>query len=576
MSILIERNVPCEMRDGCVLRANIYRDPDAGAQPALVFRTPYDKTAGAITYMALDPMRAVEAGYVVVQQDTRGRFTSEGVHSPWVDEYADGYDTIEWAARQPWSNGRVGAYGISYHGLTSWASAVGAPPSLQAIAPSQAPCDHYDVFFRQGAFQLGMHAHWAMRLMGPPELLRARREDPAAERMADFYLLIDQLDDYEALTRHLPIRTAPAARVEAPFFPYISDIYDHPTPDEYHAARSVTGRHADVRAPALITAGWHDVLLESDLQHYAAIQAYAPKAVAENTRLVIGPWVHGPGMHLTAGGEVDYGYRASGLSMDLKEDLTAYHLRWFDRWLKDAQTGSEAPVRIFVMGENRWRDEAEWPLARARDQAWHLHADGGLSPAPPAVGAQPRAYEHDPYDPTPTLGGGTLMPTIYPKGSVAQNPLHLRKDVLLFTSEILGQPIEVTGLVRMKLWASTSAGDADWVVKLCDVHPDGRAFNVCDGVVRASRRDRDREGPRPLEPDQIVEYDISLLATSMVFLHGHRLQLLVTSSDFPRYDRNPGTGELGFDARALIPARHRIYCDAEHPSHVSLPIVPRA
>ncbi|MXO60648.1 CocE/NonD family hydrolase [Altererythrobacter salegens] len=576
MAILIERDVTCEMRDGTVLRANVFRDPQAGPAPVLLFRTPYDKNAGAITYMALDPMRAVEAGYVVVQQDTRGRGTSEGVHTPWLDEFEDGYDSVEWAASQPWANGKVGAYGISYHGLTAWAAAVMAPPSLRAIAPSQAPCDLFDAFWRQGAFELGTFTQWALRVMGPTELLRARRSSPAEERGAEFLRLIDELDKYEELVRSLPLcAMAPCASHE-PYFSFIADTLEHRTPDDFLSDRSVSGRHAEVQVPVMITAGWHDVLLRSDLAHYSAM---ATRVAGTETKLpvqlTIGPWVHGQGMHLSAGGEVDYGYRASGLSMDLTEDLTTYHLRWFDRWLKDKEHPATAPVRIFVMGINHWRDEQEWPLERAKLTPWFFHGDGSLSPESPTVGSEPRSFEFDPADPLPTLGGATLMPTIYPKGAIAQNQLHGRSDLLLYTSAPLDEPLEVTGPISVRLWASTSARDADWVIKLCDVHPEGRSFSVCDGIVRASRRSRDWREPRPLTPHDIVEYEIDLAATSMVFLPGHRMQVLVTSSDFPRYDRNPGTGELGLDAAQLKSAVQIIYGDAEHRSHILLPVIPQ-
>jgi uncharacterized protein len=575
VAIVIDRNVSCEMRDGCILRANVFRPAEEGRYPVLVFRTPYDKNAAGNQSMALDPLRMVEAGYVVVQQDVRGRWASAGVHAPWIDEYADGHDTIEWAARQAWSNGAVGAYGISYHGLASWAAATTAPPSLRAIAATQAPCDHYDVFWRGGAFELGMHAHWTVRVMGPSELWRARADLPIDQRMAELYGLVDHIDRFEDMVRTMPVRL-PAGQPTKPFFPYILQNFEHPWPDEYHQTRSVTGRHGGVKIPALITAGWHDVLLRSDLRHYQDIRAHGGSREArEESRLVIGPWTHGAGMHVSAGGDIDYGLRSSGLALDLREDLTTYHQRWFDRWLKGRADHGFAPVRIFVMGENRWRDEAEWPLSRAKPTAWHLHSDGALDAQAPTRNARPRSYLHDPANPCPTLGGATLMPPAYPKASVAQDSLFDRPDVLVFTSEVLTAPLEVTGFVRASLWASTSARDADWVIKLCDVHPDGRSFNVCDGIVRASRREREWMSPRPVAPSEIVRYDIDLLATSMVFLAGHRLRVMITSSDFPRYDRNPGTGESSFDAEKFVTALHQIYCDAEHPSHLVLPVVPR-
>jgi putative CocE/NonD family hydrolase len=577
MAILIDREVACEMRDGCVLRANIYRPAQEGRYPVLMFRTPYDKNAAGNQSMALDPLRMVEAGYIVVQQDTRGRAASQGVHSPWIDEYTDGYDTTEWAARQPWSNGVVGAYGISYHGLTSWTAAAMAPPALRAIAASQAPRDHFDVFWRGGAFELGMFVHWTVRVMGPTELLRARARLPSNVSMRQLQSLVAQIDDYESLVRDAPLRGLPAKLADEPYFTYISEILAHTTDDEFHRSRSLTGRYGNVKVPVLITAGWHDVLLRSDLKHYQSIRSEGgSKEAREQSCLVIGPWTHGAGLHVSAAGEVDYGLRSSGLSLDLREDLTGYHQRWFNYWLKGGPEHGFGPVRIFVMGENRWRDEVEWPLARATPTPWYLHSQGGLAPGRPARGTPPRAYVQDPNNPFPTVGGATLMPPAYPRGSVAQNVLFDRPDALTFTSEVLTEALEVTGYVQAVLWASTSARDADWMVKLCDVHPDGRSFNVCDGIVRASRRDRAWNAPRPVSPGEILRYEVSLLATSILFRSGHRLQLLVTSSDFPRYDRNPGTGDSSFESARFEAALHQVYCDCEHPSHVLLPVVARS
>jgi len=575
MPILIDRDIPCKMRDGCILCANVFRPSADGQYPTLVFRKPYDKNAAGNMALALDPLRFVEAGYVVVQQDVRGRFASEGVHEPWI-EYDDGYDTIEWAAAQPWSSRRVGAYGVSYHGLTAWSAAVTGPPALRAIAATQAPYDHHAVYWRGGAFELGSQLQWSVRVMGLSELLRARANAPADQRRKEFAALVDKVDAFDALARTTPLSGLLSILPDTPFFKRAFEKLDHPTPDEYHGARSLTGRHGGVKVPALITAGWHDVLLQSDLKHYKAIRTEGGSREArEESRLVIGPWIHGPGLQSTAGGEIDYGLRASGITLDLREDLTGYHRRWFDRWLKDAPDHGFAPVRIFVMGENRWRDEDEWPLSRTRPTRWHLHSDGGLSPQMPAADEKPRTYINNPEDPCPSLGGANLLPPAYTKGSVAQGALFQRPDVLIFSSEILAAPLEVTGFVSATLWASTNAQDADWVVKLCDVHPDGRTFNVCDGIVRASRRESDWRTPRPVKPGEIIPYTIDLVATSMTFLPGHRLRVMVTSSDFPRNDRNPGTGEDAYTAKRLIKAKHQIYCDAEHPSHVLLPIVPR-
>ncbi|UGS37063.1 Cocaine esterase [Capillimicrobium parvum] len=566
------------MRDGCMLRANVFRPDGDGRHPVLVFRTPYDKNFAQITFMTMDSFRAVEAGYVVVQQDVRGRFASEGdVHAPFVDEFADGHDTVEWAARQPWSNGAVGVYGTSYHGFTAWAAAVEAPPALRTIAPSQAPNATHRVFWRGGAFQLGMHANWSVRVIGPNALLRAEAKSDPGERMAAFADLVEHMDDFATMASALPPRSLPAGRPDDPFLPYIYDVFEHRARgDDFHRQRSIEGRHAQIGVPALIIAGWHDPLLESDLAHFTAMRANAATPQArEHTRLVVGPWVHGAGLHMSAATEVDFGTRASGLAMDLREDLTTLHLRWFDRWLKGAPAEDEAPVRIFVMGRNRWQDETEWPPARAVATRWHLHSDAGLSPRAPDSGARARTYVHDPADPVPTIGGATLLPLDHRRGSASQADLLTRPDVLVFTSEVLDQALEVIGRVRAELWAATSARDADWVIKLCDVHPDGRTFNVCDGIVRASLRDSSWAAPRPIQPYEPVRYEIDLLSTAMVFDAGHRLCVLVMSSDFPRYDRNPGTGEWSLDADGLLVAAQQVFCDAQRPSFVELPTINR-
>jgi uncharacterized protein len=327
-----------------------------------------------------------------------------------------------------------------------------------------------------------------------------------------------------------------------------------------------------VRAPALIIAGWHDVMLDGDLAHFAAMKSGAATEEARRaTRIVIGPWSHG--MFGSTVGDLDFGMRASGTLLDLREDLTALQIRWFDRWLKEQRNGvdEEAPVKIFVQGINRWRDESSWPIARAKPTKLFLRADRGLSWEAPGASEPADTYSYDPADPCPTCGGSLLMPAVYRRGPVEQGPILSRTDVLTYTSPLLEQAIEVTGPVTFTLFAASSARDTDWIVKLCDVHPDGRTFNVTDGVLRASYRESLAQR-RALEPEAVVRYEIALLPTSMVFRAGHRLRVLVTSSDFPRYDRNPNTGELGVEATTFVIARQRIFHDGDRASHLVLPV----
>jgi putative CocE/NonD family hydrolase len=575
MPVLVEHDVPCELRDGTVLRADVYRPTADGRHPALLLRTPYSKGLWPLTHLTLDPVRAAAAGYVVVIQDVRGRWASAGgVFDPYRDEFADGYDTVEWAAKLPYVDGQVGAYGVSYMGATAWHAAAAGPPSLRAIAPTTAPNDYFiDLTWRGGAFLWGTHVMWCLQAIGFNALVRARWGGPGL--VPSLVRLVDDIDDYERWVRHLPPRTLPAAQPEDPsVLPHFFEAMRHPTRDDYHKTRGVYERHHEIRVPALILAGWHDALLGADLTHFGQMrESAATEEARQRTRIVIGPWAHGTFLNVV--GDLDFGLRTSGLLIDLKEDVTALHLRWFDQRLKGRSTGidEEAPVKLFVQGLNRWRDEPAWPLPRAVPTPWYLGADGMLRPEPPASSEAPDAYVYDPRDPCPTRGGALLLPRTHPPGPVDQEAILGRRDVLAYTSARLERDVEVTGPVKAVLYASTSARDTDWVVKLCDVHPDGRTLNVCDGILRARYR-ASWTAPALVKPEAIERYEIDLWATSQMFRAGHRLRILITSSDFPRYDRNPNTGELGVEAVRLEPALQRVFHDADHASHVLLPVIP--
>jgi len=574
MTVLVEKNVRQPMRDGVQLAADVYRPSAAGTYPVLLQRTPYNKELWPVTALTLDPIRAAAAGYVVVIQDVRGRWASEGdVFFPYRDERDDGYDSIEWAARQPYASGRVGCYGLSYMGGTSWLAALSGHEALGAISPTTAPNDFWrNHFWRGGVLNIGTLAMWAMRAIGPAALIRAK---PDLQQMVPLLVkLIDDVDAFGDVLEQLPYsQFEPTRPDDDSFVPFFYEFLKHPIPDEWTGSMLLGNRHKDIKVPSLTIAGWHDLLLAPDLEHFQGMRAHAGTATArEHSKLIIGPWAHGSFLHVV--GDVDFGFRSNGMFLDLKEDLTKLQLRWFDRWLKDIPNGidDEAPVKLFVQGRNRWRDEAGWPLDRAVTTAWYLQPDRTLSRETPPAGALPSSYVFDPNDPCPTCGGGTLLPPQYSPGPVDQAPILGRRDVLVFTSAVLDGDLEVTGPVAAVLYAATSGPDTDWIVKLCDVHPDGRTLGVCDGVLRASFRDgRTRT---LLEPGAVVRYDIDLWSTSMLFKAGHRLAVVVTSSDFPRYDRNPNTGETAHTATKLEPALQRIYIDAERASHILLPVVP--
>ncbi|MCC7120097.1 MAG: CocE/NonD family hydrolase [Gammaproteobacteria bacterium] len=571
MSLVVDKNVPVALRDGVTLRADVYRPAAPGRYPVLLQRTPYNKELWPIAAMTLDPLRAAAAGYAVVIQDVRARWASEGgVFFPYRDEFDDGRDTLDWAAAQPWSDGTVGCYGLSYMGGTAWLAGATGHPALRALSPTTAPCDFYhDHFWRGGALNIGLLAMWSMRAIGPAALIRARPQP------ADFYplllQLVDDLDAFEHVLTQLPLdRFAPTRPDDERFVPFFYEFLRHAEPDAWTKSLLVAGRHGEVQVPSLSIAGWHDLLLNADLQHYRAMRGGAGSELARrHSRLVIGPWAHA--MFHNVVGDLDMGFRANGLLLDLKEDLTKFQLRWFDRWLRDDRNGidDEAPVKIFVQGANRWRDEADWPLARAQVQAWYLNGDGSLERTRRAVDSDMRSYVYDPHDPCPTAGGTLLLPTQYTPGPVDQHRVLGRRDVLDYVSPVLSVDLEVTGPVRAVLYVATSGLDTDFIVKLCDVHPDGRTYNVCDGILRLSFRDgRTRQA---LTPDECLRVEVDLWSTSMVFKAGHRLRVLVTSSDFPRYDRNPNTGEPAHRATRFEPALQRVFHGEHRASHLLLP-----
>ena len=576
--VILERGVRAAMRDGTVLVADVYRPDDAAQHPVLLMRTPYDATMPGNASSALDPLTAAMRGYAVVVQDVRGRFASEGDYETYAAEADDGYDSVQWAAAQPWSDGNVGMFGISYMAQCQLLAASKQPPALRAIAPIESPNstlggDRY----RGGALALGVLASWAMQAIVPAEIIRRARVDP--NLLAEFPAAIDDADNLEAHMRRLPLVPWPPIDERAGG---ISPQFDQTVRYEFHPP--IPRFHPEeIGVPALMIAGWYDVFLQPDLDLYMSLKEVgATEAARDLSRIVIGPWSHGtPNANV---GELEMGFRASPLLLDLRENLTRLHQRWFDARLRNKNTriDDEPPVRLFVMGLNRWRDEDCWPLSRARDQKWHLHAApeagetprtaGRLARDAPA-GGEPSVLVLDPDDPVPTRGGNLLMTGKWLRGPVDQLRTESRPDVHLFTSSVMERPMEVTGRIILVAWVAAETADTDVVARLCDVHPDGRSYNVADGILRLRFREGlDRE--RALTPGEVYRIEVDLWSTSHVFLAGHRLRLQVCASDFPRYDRNPGTGQTSADVDHVLPQRNRLFHDQARPSHLVLPVVP--
>lgn len=541
-------HVRIPMRDGVELCANVFRPSGAGRTPVILIRTPYNKGSGITpNYQAF-----VDRGYAVVVQDVRGRFDSKGVFDPLYQETPDGEDTLKWLAAQPWSDGSVGMMGGSYLGIVQWRLALANPPQLKAIFPTVSGCDDYlDRFYSPGgAMKLGHRLLWLADNWKAPDFIKP---------------------EFSRFVLHLPLRTADRAAAGQRIDMYQKAI-DHPAYDGFWKSLSVRERIAQVRVPVFSAGGWYDNFVESDLEAFAALRRLGRQA-----RLMVGPWPHSipasfPGVNFGPGASVA---------------LRTLQLEWFDYWLKpagDRKPPAGGPLRIFVMGLNAWRDEQEWPLKRtrwtpmylsSRGNANSLDGDGVLTPRP-AREEPPDRFAYDPRHPVPTLGGAVCCnPKVFPWGPADQRPVEKRRDVLVYDSRPLNEDMEVTGPVRVILHVSTSAPDTDFTAKLVDVFPDGHARNLTDGILRLRYR-QSLEKPVLARPNEIYQITIDAGVTSNVFRAGHRLRLEISSSNFPRFDRNPNTGRPVGEETELRSALQAVYHGRRHPSHILLPVIPRS
>ncbi len=573
--IAVEKDVPALMRDGTTLRSDVYRPDADGRFPVLLLRLPYGKDlAEVFGDHEFFPAR----GYVVVVQDTRGRWASEGEFYPLADEAQDGYDAVEWAAALPYSDGRVGTQGQSYLGATQYLLAPTRPPHLRCAFPVSASSDFHRswVYHTGGAFSLGWQIPYAIFLARETIDRKGLKEKLWPGIRADLLRSVNFGNPLsEEGYARLPLMEW-AERLEE-VAPYLRDYLSHPDDGPYWWAIDVERNHANINVPMYHVSSWYDIFLRDALVHWSGLRSRALGAEARGgQKLLLGPWAHlFPYSAPTTGGtgEIDFGPNAMIELHDLQ-------LRWFDYWLKGIDNGiaDEAPVRLFVMGTNEWRDEYEWPLARTRYTPFYLHSggsanglggDGTLGPEAPGE-ERPDRYTYDPADPVPTRGGNTL---ILPVGVYDQREVEGRQDVLVYTSEALDKALEVTGPLEVVLYAASSAVDTDFTAKLVDVRPDGYAQNLADGILRARYRESGRR-PKLLTPGEPAEFRIDLWATSHVFKPGHRIRLEVSSSNFPRFDRNLNTGEAQATGVRHVPAHQTVFHDGRFRSHILLPVIP--
>ncbi|HJY84323.1 MAG TPA: CocE/NonD family hydrolase, partial [Candidatus Binatia bacterium] len=573
--VVVERDLAMPTREGVTLYADVYRPDTSGRFPVLVVRTPYDKSQDmALTEKDYFPSR----GYVVVVQDTRGRFRSEGEFYPFIHEAQDGYDTIEWAAGLPWSDGNVGTVGQSYLGLVQYFAAPQRPPHLKAMSPVSGPVTYFEnCTYRRGVFELGwMLAYFTFMARNTLERKGLYEQQ---RPILDSYLSHPEVPISpfkKEVYRHLPLRDWGERLKDGA--PYFADFLRHPTDGPYWQATDLRRQLHDVNVPMFHVGSWYDAFQYDTLTLFTGLRERALTPGARHSqKLLMGPWGHllpyaVPTSRGT--GDIDFGPEAL-------MELHALQLRWFDHFLKGVNNGilDEAPIRLFVMGDNRWRDENEWPLARTQYTKAYLHSDGKANSlrgngrlllAVPGE-EQPDHYIYDPQDPVPTRGGTTLGLAL---GVFDQTKIEERDDVLVYTSDVLPTDLEITGPIALKLFAASSAPDTDFTAKLVDVRPDGYAQNIAEGVIRARFRES-LTSPTLITPEKIYEYAIDLWATSQVFKAGHRLRLEVSSSNFPRYDRNPNTGhDFGMDTE-LRTAQQTIFHDHRYPSHLIMPVIPR-
>jgi uncharacterized protein len=570
-TILIDKNVMVPMRDGVRLATDVYRLDGATPAPVLLARTPYDKEHAVVSSNTFDILRAVQAGYAVVIQDVRGRYASEGEFDPMIHETLDGVDTFAWAAAQPWSRGVVGTFGGSYLGATQWLPAREQPPALQAMAPSVTFSDMYEGSAYQGGAKVLHDLRWVVEDIIPGEI---RHRVARGGKPPEGGVLLD----LDAVLADLPLADHPLIRDAAAFY---LDRLAHPTADAYWHPMSPCAGYEQITAPALNISGWYDIFLWGTIQNYQGMRKLGGTEHARrNQRVIIGPWSHSN----FTGSFPEREFGAAGSLEAL--DLTGLQLRWFDRWLKEADNGvdQEPPVTLFVMGLDRWRTEEDWPLPDTQYRPYYLHSegsantlhgDGTLSVEPPGD-EPPDVYLYNPLRPVPTVGGQVLFPGGNAIGPRDQRGVETRDDVLVYSSPVLDRPVEVTGPIELRLYTASSALDTDFTGKLVDVYPDGRAMILTEGILRARYR-TSLTVPELLEPDAVYELRLDLWATANVFLPGHRIRLEISSSNFPRFDRNSNTGgEIASEAAGQYrPAINRIFHDAAHQSRLILPILER-
>ena len=568
-AVIVHNGVAMKTRDGVTLYADIYRPKADGKFPVVLMRTPYDKSTG----WAVAPAFQIAAhGYVVVIQDVRGRYTSEGEWYPFRHESADGYDTVEWVAALPYSNGKVGMMGASYVGATQMLAAIAHPPHLAGICPGVTASNYHEGWtYQGGAFEQWFDQNWTTQLADDTLHRLIRDNTNALTGVPTLPLTAYPLFNYDSLPA--------GSSASATLAPYYLDWLAHPDYDSYWKQWSIEEHFGDIQVPTLQVAGWYDIFLHGNLTDYMGIKAHGGTEAARNgQRLLIQIGGHaGFGRRI---GDVDFGENA------LKYPYTQVVIDYYDYLFKGIQNefATSKPVILFEMGANDYRQEADWPPPEAKETRYYLRSggsanslrgDGSLSLTPPKNEPADK-FTYDPGNPVPTIGGSLCCAQeLYEPGPRDQRAAENRDDVLVYSTKPLAEDTEITGPISLELYVKSTAVDTDFTGKLVDVAPDGFATNLNDGILRMRYRDS-MEKPDLMNPGQIYKITLDLVATSNLFKKGHVIRLEVSSSNFPRFDRNLNTGAVQATSKVFVSATNTILHDAEHPSALILPVMPAA
>lgn len=560
-------NVPAVMRDGTILYSNIFQPAGEGHYPVALSRTPYGKDY-ITSFPQVDVVQFAKSGYIVVIQDVRGRGKSQGEWSPFTNEIEDGFDSVEWAAELPGSTGAVGMWGFSYLASAQWAAAELQPPHLKAIIPAFSCHDTRNgMFWRSGAFELGLTVNWLVQSLGMDTLVK--RFSSASELSDVIQLFINEVDRTPKDGYYdLPLNNMEWIKTTGLDLSLYARLMSSPNSPIF-SDKPYSFLNSNSNIPSLHVSGWHDIFLQGTIDNFIN-QETSQSPLEKKSRLIIGPWSHLNYSNVI--GDMDYGLKAGMSFINGKYDYTTLHTLWFDQWLKDQKSFNtdQSPIEVFMTGLNVWREEKTWPPEKIEYQPYYLGYCNTLKTTPCDT-LSSDVYQYDPANPTPVLGGNLLMSAIYQPGVKDQRDLYSRKDIICYLSEELNEPLTLLGPVQAILWIASSAPETDFVVRLVDIHPDGFAENITDGITRTSQLSLSNKNK--FEKNKVFELSVDLWSVGHVFKAGHKIQVDISSSSFPRWDRNLNTGEQFGSGKKFQVAKQTIFHGEKHLSRIILPII---